>query len=81
MAVTREQSAAMEAASKEQLPEVRLLRPQPGDVIVVHVNERVSSQVGHRLAEQVQAAVGIPDISVLVLGPGMDLDVVRRDGA
>lgn len=78
MTGTVEQVVALAGAA--QLPEVRLLRPQPGDVVVVRLDELSSEQDMHYLSERVREVVKIPDIPVLVLGPGANVEVVRRDG-
>lgn len=67
-------------ATAEQLPEVRLLRPQPGDVIVVRLDRDLSARDLNDLGEQVRSV--LPQaVPVLFLDRSSDLEVVRKDGA
>lgn len=81
MPVTREQAEVLTAAEQEQLPEVQLLRPQPGDVVVVRLSSGMSAQDFEHVADRLSAQFEDTGIKVVLIGPDAELSVVRQDGA
>lgn len=60
-----------------QFESAKVLRLQPGDVVVLRVGHELSDQEHHKLMEQ--ARLLFPDHKVMVLSPGADLEVFRGD--
>jgi hypothetical protein len=58
-----------------QFQEARVLRLQPGDVLVMSVNHQLSDRETAELRQQ--ANVLFPDHEVLVLGPDVNVTVAR----
>lgn len=68
----------IEVRSDAELPLVEVVRMQPGDVMVLHVGEKLTD-------EEFEATVAalkkqFPGNDVIVLESGVHLSVVRRDG-
>jgi hypothetical protein len=57
-----------------ELPEVKVLRLQPGDILVAKVDDRVSQERAVSLRETLQTA--FPGYEVVVVS-GFDLEVAR----
>jgi len=75
MGVSRGQ---IEVVSDQELPHVQVLRLQSGDVVVFHVDQRMSDEMYDHTITQTKEQ--FPGHQVLVLDGGMKLSVVRRDG-
>lgn len=71
--------AAMTAATAEEVAEVRLLRPRPGDVLVIRLKERLSGDDFAQFTERLEAHFDGSGIKAVVLDPDAELDVVRKD--
>jgi hypothetical protein len=54
---------------------VRILRLQPGDVIVVRIADRIDKPAAEAIRDDLKPK--FPDHEVLVLGPDADLEIVR----
>lgn len=66
----------------DEIESVKLLRYQPGDIVVLRSPRRLSFEAIERLRRDWQAAsVGITlaDIKVIVLEEGMDVDIIREE--
>lgn len=75
--ITAEQVGA--ALTQPEMPEVRVLRPQPGDVLVVRLPGVASEYELEQNRELIEELVG-NGVKVLVLAEGSSLDVIRKDG-
>lgn len=61
-----------------EIAEVKRLTPRPGDTLVVRLHRRPDMWEASQIKAQVRAAVG--DVSVLVLGPEDDIEVIEHAG-
>lgn len=71
-------SGHIEVRSDTELPHVHVVRLQPGDVLVYHVDARVSDEMFEHIVSHSKEQ--FPDHQAIVLDGGMKLSVVRRDG-
>jgi hypothetical protein len=64
--------------SESELPEYRIakLHLEPGDTLVAKVDRELSMEVLARLRDHLGQAVS-PQIKVMVIGPGIDLQHVK----
>lgn len=63
------------------VPEVRLMRLREGDVVVIRANSNHFSESDmHYFQECLTESVSVPGVQFVVLGPDMDIEVVRKDG-
>lgn len=60
-----------------QFESAKVLRLQPGDVVVLRVGHDLSDSEHHDFVERMQAL--FPDHKIVVLGPGVELQVLRKD--
>lgn len=72
--------SAMAAVAADEVAEVRLLRPQPGDVLIVRLKERLTNEEFTEFSERLRAHFEDTGIKGIVLDPDADVDVVRKDG-
>lgn len=56
--------------------DVKRFAYQPGDTIVVRVDQVLSSEMVSHITRYMQDTVGSPDAKVMVLGKGMTIDVL-----
>lgn len=56
--------------------EVKLYRPQDGDILVIHTDREITADQYDRAAEWFKNFM--PGGRVIILQPGMKLDVVRQ---
>ncbi|HET9889656.1 MAG TPA: hypothetical protein VFQ42_04070 [Mycobacterium sp.] len=80
MSMNVKAAEVLTAAAQERLPEATLLRPQPGDVIVLRLREPMNDDLAHELSEQLAAQFEGTGVRTIVVGPDADLDVVRKGG-
>lgn len=72
-------SVAEQLAS--DVPEVRLMRLRESDVVVIRVNSNhFSDSDMHYFQERLTESVSVRGVQFVVLGPDMDIEVVRKDG-
>lgn len=65
-----------------EYPEVRLLRVQAGDVLVVQVPEALDDDGHERLVAELTGMrdrLGVPGVQVVVLDSGASMSVLRPD--
>jgi hypothetical protein len=62
-----------------EVPEVRLLRVRPGDVVVIRLQGLVDLDVMDAMAKSMKAL--FPGNEVVVLEDGAEIEVLRKDGA
>jgi hypothetical protein len=62
-----------------ELESVRVLRLQPGDVVVVRLADRIDKHAAETIRNDLRPK--FPDHEVLVLGPNADLEIVRDGGS
>jgi hypothetical protein len=67
------------APAPVQLPEVRILRLEPGDVLVVNVPGRLTDDECQELGRRVKES--FPDHRIAVLDGGATLDILRTERA
>jgi hypothetical protein len=60
-----------------QFESAKVLRLQPGDVVVLQVGHDLSEREYRDFTEQTQLL--FPDHKIVVLGPGAELQVFRKD--
>ena len=61
-----------------ELPEVRILRLQPGDVLVLQCEKFLDREEAHYITQQLAAR--FPGHEAIVLDGGVTLDIARREG-
>lgn len=61
-----------------ELPEVRILRLEPGDVLLLSARRRVSDAEVEAIGLQVRAR--FPDHEMVLLDNGLILDILRKTG-
>jgi hypothetical protein len=61
--------------SEAEYESVRILRLQPGDVVVVRFADRIDKLTAETIRNDLKPK--FPDHEVLVLGPDADLEIVR----
>lgn len=66
------------AAGPIELPEVRILRLQPGDKLVLAADHEVTDAEFEAISKQF--AQHVPGHKVLLLERGLSLDILRKDG-
>lgn len=59
-----------------EITEAKRLALRPGDSLAVRLDREPSDYDADRISQQVSAITGVP---VIVLGPRMDIEVVRPD--
>lgn len=66
------------AQAPVELPEVRILRLEPGDVLLLMSPHRLSDAE----VDEIRTRVGVvfPDHRMALLGDGMTLDILRKGG-
>lgn len=60
-----------------QFESAKVLRLQPGDVVVLRVGHDLGEHENHEFVERMQLL--FPDHKIVVLGPGTELQVFRKD--
>lgn len=68
----------IQVVSDQELPHVQVLRLQPNDVVVFHVDQHLSDEMYDHTITQTKDQ--FPGHQVMILDGGMKLSVVRRDG-
>lgn len=67
--------AALEIGAEPELPlEVRRVRLEPGDILVLKSKQRLSHEICTRLTEALKR--DFPGVPIMILDPDMDLEVV-----
>ena len=61
----------------DQYESVRILRLQPGDVLVVRLDADITRQQAHDIRQELKPK--FPDNEVLVLGRGVDVEIFRAE--
>lgn len=62
---------------KVEITEIERLALQPGDRLIVHVEQLISAQDADRIEQIVRGRLALPDdVPVLVTGPGVAVTVV-----
>ena len=59
-----------------EITEVQRLRLEPGDALVVRLESEPSMQSADAIKNRVRAVLDLDTVPVLVLGPGVSLEVV-----
>jgi hypothetical protein len=67
----------MQDTGLPEITEVQRLRLEPGDRLVIRCESRLDMATGQRIKEHARAALKLgDDFPVMVLGDGIDVDVV-----
>lgn len=61
-----------------ELPEVRVVRVQPGDVLVIRLHGQVTDDVADMLAQTMKKL--FPANEGVLLDQGAEIEVLRKDG-
>jgi hypothetical protein len=63
-----------------EITDVNRLVLRPGDSLIVHLDRRPSEAEAHEIQDRVRAVLGMPELPVIILGPGEDIEVIGPDG-